>query len=56
MFSWKKKKVDTKINNLLTEQHFHGCICRKALANALATAPSMWILGNAGMGALQVIM
>ncbi|CAD5180680.1 unnamed protein product [Musa acuminata subsp. malaccensis] len=26
---------------------------RKALANALATAPSMWILGNAGMGALQ---
>ncbi|XP_047313319.1 senescence-associated protein SPA15, chloroplastic isoform X2 [Impatiens glandulifera] len=27
---------------------------RKALANALATAPSMWTLGNAGMGALQV--
>ncbi|KAL0915259.1 hypothetical protein M5K25_015662 [Dendrobium thyrsiflorum] len=26
---------------------------RKALANALASAPSMWILGNAGMGALQ---
>lgn len=26
---------------------------RKALANALATAPSMWSLGNAGMGALQ---
>ena len=26
---------------------------RKALANALAAAPSMWILGNAGMGALQ---
>ncbi|KAJ3692356.1 hypothetical protein LUZ60_012706 [Juncus effusus] len=26
---------------------------RKALANALAIAPSMWILGNAGMGALQ---
>ncbi|XP_072984157.1 senescence-associated protein OSA15, chloroplastic [Typha latifolia] len=26
---------------------------RKALANALAVAPSMWILGNAGMGALQ---
>ncbi|XP_066382114.1 senescence-associated protein OSA15, chloroplastic-like [Miscanthus floridulus] len=26
---------------------------RKALANALATAPSMWTLGNAGMGALQ---
>uniref|UniRef100_A0A1D1XMI5 Tetratricopeptide repeat protein 27 n=2 Tax=Anthurium amnicola TaxID=1678845 RepID=A0A1D1XMI5_9ARAE len=26
---------------------------RKALANALATAPSMWILGNAGMGALK---
>uniref|UniRef100_A0A0D9WCU0 Senescence domain-containing protein n=2 Tax=Leersia perrieri TaxID=77586 RepID=A0A0D9WCU0_9ORYZ len=25
----------------------------KALANALAAAPSMWILGNAGMGALQ---
>ncbi|KAG2564181.1 hypothetical protein PVAP13_8KG390000 [Panicum virgatum] len=28
---------------------------RKALANALATAPSMWTLGNAGMGALQSI-
>lgn len=27
---------------------------RRALANALATAPSMWTLGNAGMGALQV--
>jgi len=27
---------------------------RKALANALAAAPSMWTLGNAGMGALQV--
>ncbi|KAL6877565.1 hypothetical protein ACP4OV_012780 [Aristida adscensionis] len=26
---------------------------RKALAKALATAPSMWTLGNAGMGALQ---
>ncbi|CAN1228412.1 Senescence-associated protein AAF, chlorolplastic [Linum perenne] len=26
---------------------------RKALANALAAAPSMWALGNAGMGALQ---
>ncbi|KAL4178776.1 hypothetical protein AMTRI_Chr13g116810 [Amborella trichopoda] len=26
---------------------------RQALANALASAPSMWILGNAGMGALQ---
>ncbi|KAF8034724.1 hypothetical protein BT93_C0897 [Corymbia citriodora subsp. variegata] len=26
---------------------------RRALANALATAPSMWTLGNAGMGALQ---
>lgn len=26
---------------------------RKALANALAIAPSMWTLGNAGMGALQ---
>lgn len=26
---------------------------RQALANALATAPSMWTLGNAGMGALQ---
>lgn len=26
---------------------------RKALANALASAPSMWTLGNAGMGALQ---
>ncbi|KAK4767212.1 hypothetical protein SAY86_014962 [Trapa natans] len=26
---------------------------RKALANALGTAPSMWTLGNAGMGALQ---
>ncbi|GMP32516.1 hypothetical protein CsSME_00006234 [Camellia sinensis var. sinensis] len=26
---------------------------RKALANALAAAPSMWTLGNAGMGALQ---
>ncbi|XP_073357383.1 senescence-associated protein OSA15, chloroplastic isoform X4 [Aegilops tauschii subsp. strangulata] len=25
----------------------------KALANALAAAPSMWTLGNAGMGALQ---
>ncbi|KAI8012663.1 Flotillin-like protein 6 [Camellia lanceoleosa] len=29
-------------------------MCRKALANALAAAPSMWTLGNAGMGALQV--
>lgn len=29
-------------------------VCRKALANALAVAPSMWTLGNAGMGALQV--
>lgn len=26
---------------------------RQALANALADAPSMWTLGNAGMGALQ---
>lgn len=26
---------------------------RRALANALATAPSIWTLGNAGMGALQ---
>ncbi|KAK7842648.1 senescence-associated protein aaf [Quercus suber] len=26
---------------------------RKAVANALAAAPSMWTLGNAGMGALQ---
>ncbi|MQL94140.1 hypothetical protein Taro_026791 [Colocasia esculenta] len=26
---------------------------RQALANALATAPSMWTLGNAGMGALK---
>ncbi|KAH0745222.1 hypothetical protein KY290_006976 [Solanum tuberosum] len=26
---------------------------RKALANALSAAPSMWSLGNAGMGALQ---
>ncbi|XP_019183025.1 PREDICTED: uncharacterized protein LOC109177963 [Ipomoea nil] len=26
---------------------------RKALANALSAAPSMWTLGNAGMGALQ---
>ncbi|CAI0627097.1 unnamed protein product [Linum tenue] len=26
---------------------------RRALANALAAAPSMWALGNAGMGALQ---
>ncbi|KAK9106033.1 hypothetical protein Scep_022877 [Stephania cephalantha] len=26
---------------------------RQALANALASAPSMWTLGNAGMGALQ---
>ncbi|KAL3591004.1 hypothetical protein D5086_009644 [Populus alba] len=25
----------------------------QALANALAAAPSMWTLGNAGMGALQ---
>ncbi|GJR95382.1 heat shock cognate 70 kDa protein 2 [Tanacetum coccineum] len=29
-------------------------IIRKALANALSIAPSMWILRNAGMGALQV--
>lgn len=29
---------------------------RKAVANALASAPSMWTLGNAGMGALQVIL
>lgn len=28
---------------------------RKAVANALAAAPSMWTLGNAGMGALQVV-
>ncbi|KAK8966854.1 hypothetical protein KSP40_PGU004114 [Platanthera guangdongensis] len=27
---------------------------RKALANALASAPSAWILGNVGMGALQI--
>ncbi|XP_020963012.1 uncharacterized protein LOC107609004 isoform X9 [Arachis ipaensis] len=27
---------------------------RRALANALAAAPSMWTLGNAGMGALQI--
>ncbi|KAL7615245.1 hypothetical protein Lser_V15G05359 [Lactuca serriola] len=26
---------------------------RKALANALLVAPSMWTLGNVGMGALQ---
>ena len=26
------------------------------MANALAVAPSMWTLGNAGVGALQVIM
>lgn len=26
---------------------------RKALANALGTAPSIWTIGNAGMGALQ---
>ena len=31
----------------------HMCF-RRALANALAAAPSMWTLGNAGMGALQV--
>ncbi|KAI7999558.1 Phospholipase A1-IIgamma [Camellia lanceoleosa] len=29
-------------------------MCRKLLANALAAAPSMWTLGNAGIGALQV--
>ncbi|KAK1325237.1 hypothetical protein QJS10_CPA01g01605 [Acorus calamus] len=29
---------------------------RQALANALATAPSMWTLGNAGMGALQILL
>ncbi|PIA26598.1 hypothetical protein AQUCO_09100041v1 [Aquilegia coerulea] len=29
---------------------------RQALANALTAAPSMWTLGNAGMGALQVIL
>ncbi|RYQ99656.1 hypothetical protein Ahy_B07g087622 isoform C [Arachis hypogaea] len=29
------------------------CVSRRALANALAAAPSMWTLGNAGMGALQ---
>lgn len=36
---------------------FSSCFLqnRKALANALAVAPSMWTLGNAGMGALQVI-
>lgn len=28
--------------------------CSLALADALADAPSFWILGNAGMGALQV--
>jgi hypothetical protein len=27
---------------------------RHALAEALANAPSLWTLGNAGMGALQV--
>lgn len=31
-----------------------ACDFRQALANALAAAPSMWTLGNAGMGALQV--
>ncbi|XP_037455328.1 senescence-associated protein OSA15, chloroplastic-like isoform X6 [Triticum dicoccoides] len=30
-----------------------SCWSWKALANALAAAPSMWTLGNAGMGALQ---
>lgn len=29
---------------------------RQAVANALAAAPSMWTLGNAGMGALQVCL
>lgn len=31
-----------------------ACVFRQALANALAKAPSMWALGNSGMGALQV--
>jgi len=29
-------------------------LCSLALADALADAPSLWTLGNAGMGALQV--
>lgn len=29
-------------------------MCSLALADALADAPSLWTLGNAGMGALQV--
>lgn len=33
---------------------FSLLLYRQALANALAAAPSMWTLGNAGMGALQV--
>lgn len=33
---------------------FVSVLYRQALANALAAAPSMWTLGNAGMGALQV--
>lgn len=55
----------TSLNNFLwLVLHYYKCKtlmtkrvvgCRKALANALAAAPSMWTLGNAGMGALQVI-
>ncbi|KAK7256923.1 hypothetical protein RIF29_30510 [Crotalaria pallida] len=33
-----------------------ACVSRRALANALAAAPSMWTLGNAGMGVLQVVL
>lgn len=35
---------------------FSLLLYRQALANALAAAPSMWTLGNAGMGALQVLV
>ncbi|KAK8936488.1 hypothetical protein KSP39_PZI011741 [Platanthera zijinensis] len=35
-----------------TQQHD----LEKALPNALTSAPSMWILGNAGMGALQLLL
>lgn len=65
--SWCQYKVKTitSLNNFLWwVLRYYKCQnvdeetrywCRKALANALAAAPSMWTLGNAGMGALQVI-
>lgn len=46
---------DCNLNQCLTQMCVYVVyFSRRALANALAAAPSMWTLGNAGMGALQV--